>query len=383
MRDAISAMESQRINQVIQFAMGVPDVIPLWFGESDIVTPDFIRAAAIEALNSGKTFYVNRRGILPLREEIKSYLDNLYALNLDLNRITVVASGMTAIMIAAESLLNNEDNMVVVSPIWPNIFYAVRAMGAECRHVRLENIEHDWHLDLDKLFAACDKRTRAIFIASPGNPTGWVISSEQQKLIIEFCRLHGIWIIADEVYHRLVYNRHCTPSFLDVADPEDSLFVVQSFSKSWAMTGWRLGWLVHPSSVANSIGDLSAINNTGASSFVQYAGIAAIRHGESFIEKMVKRCRRNRDLVYERLSKIDQIQITYPEAAFYAFFSVDGVHDDLQFAKTLAQTAHVGLAPGSAFGPGNEGYLRLCFAHDEKKILAALDRLENAIINIC
>jgi len=374
-RHAISKMENQRISQVVRLGMEDPEVIPLWFGESDLVTPKFIREAAYEALNAGHTFYVNRRGLLPLRQEIQNYLSNLYPIDLDLDRITVTASGMTSIMIAAEFLVNNGDNVVMVSPIWPNIFYVIETMGGECRHVRLDEVDGEWTLDMDKLFDACDERTKAIFVATPGNPTGWMMSRQEQRDLLAFCRERNIWVIADEVYHRIVYEEDISPSFLEIAEEEDPLFVIQSFSKSWAMTGWRLGWLVHPKSIADRVGDLSAINNTGATSFVQHAGVSAIQQGESFIHDMVERCRKGREITYDYFSTMDRVSLSRTPAAFYAFFRVDGLEDDLGFAKELLSTAKVGLAPGSAFGPGNEGYLRLCFAHDTQNLSVALERL--------
>jgi aspartate/methionine/tyrosine aminotransferase len=377
-RRAIGEMENQRIGEVSRLAIGDPGVIPLWFGESDLVTPDFIRRAAVEAIEAGHTFYVNKRGIPGLRQAIGDYMLGQYGVALDLERITVTGSGMTAIMIAVETLVDNGDNVVLVSPVWPNIFYAVETMGGRCRHVRLGQTEAGWRLDLEALFAACDDRTRALFIASPGNPTGWMMSAEEQQAVLDFARRRGIWIIADEVYHRLVYDRPVAPSFLQIAEPDDALYVVHSFSKSWAMTGWRCGWLVHPAALGDRIGDLSGINNTGATAFVQHAGIAAIRQGEDFVAEMVERCRRGRDIVYQRLAGIDRVRIARPQAAFYAFFQVDGVADDLAFAKRLVREARVGLSPGTAFGPGNEGYLRLCFASAEPRLSEALDRLETA-----
>ncbi|MDP6706736.1 MAG: pyridoxal phosphate-dependent aminotransferase [Alphaproteobacteria bacterium] len=377
-RRAIADMPPQRIGAVSKLAVGDPDIIPLWFGESDLPTPDFIGEAAIQAIRDGHTRYVHKRGILPLREAIRDYMEAQWAIPLDLERVTVTGSGMTAIMIAVEFLVDNGDNVVMPSPVWPNIFYAVETMGGECRHVRLADGPDGWRLDLEQLFAACDERTKALFIASPSNPTGWMMTTDEQRAVLAFCRERGIWIIADEVYHRIVYDRAVSPSFLEVAEPEDALFVVHSFSKSWAMTGWRLGWIVHPAALGDRFGDLSGINNTGATSFVQHAGITAIREGDDFVAEMVDYCRRGRDFIFQRLAGIDRVRISRPEAAFYAFFSIDGLEDDLKFAQDLVLQSRVGLAPGTAFGPGNEGYLRLCFASAEDKLSEALDRMEQA-----
>ena len=378
-RSAVSGMENQRIGEVSRLAIGAPDIIPLWFGEPDLDTPGFVRDAAIAALDAGHTRYVNKRGVPPLRDAIHDYTLAQWGVDLPLERLTVTGSGMTAIMIAVETLVGDGDNVVMISPVWPNIFYAVRTMGGESRHVRLELKDGVWRLDLDRLFAACDARTKALFISSPSNPTGWMLSGEERRAILDFARERGIWIISDEVYHRIVYDRPVAESFLQIAEPEDPLFVVHSFSKSWAMTGWRLGWLVHPAWLGDKMGDLSGINNTGATAFVQHAGVAAIRQGEAFVGELVARCRRGRDLVYQRLASMPRIATSRPDGAFYSFMRVDGVADDLAFAKRLILEHRVGLAPGSAFGPGNDGWLRLCFASSEEKLSIALDRLEAAL----
>ncbi len=378
-RPAISEMEDQKISAVSNLAIGDPDVIPLWFGESDLVTPSFIRDAAKDALDAGHTFYLPVRGLPALRQAIRDYVSVLHDIDLDIERVTIPGAAMEAIMIATECLIDNGDNMVMVSPIWPNIFYTVDIMGGEGRHVRLDDRDGRWQLDLDKLFDACDARTKAIFIASPGNPTGWVMSREEQVAVLGFCRERGIWIIADEVYNRLVYDREIAPSFLEIAEPEDPVFVVNSFSKSWAMTGWRIGWMVAPPSLGHTLGQLSCFNNTGATNFAQHAAVTAITQGEAFIREMRAYARRGRDFVYQRAAAIPRLDLNLPEGAIYAFMRVDGLDDSLAFAQALVREARVGLAPGAAFGPGNEGYLRMCFACKEAWLSIAMDRLEAAL----
>ncbi|SLN28061.1 pyridoxal phosphate-dependent aminotransferase [Oceanibacterium hippocampi] len=384
-RDVIAGMEIQKIGEVSKLALDYPDTMPLWFGESDMATPEFVQAAAIAAMRAGHTRYVNKRGLPALRHAIAAYNEALFGRPVALERVTATASAMTAIMIAMQCLVGNGDNVVMVSPVWPNAVQCVTAMGGESRHVRLRDGEGGWQLDLDELFAACDERTRAFFIASPGNPTGWVMSPEEQRAILDFCRARGIWLIADEVYNRIVYDAprngfaHA-PSMMEMIEPDDPVFVVYGFSKAYAMTGWRLGWLVHPPALGAAIGDLSGINNTGATSFVQHAGVAALgTEGEAFLATMIERCRVGREIVFQRLAALPGVRISRPEAAFYAFFAVDGIDDSLAFAQDLVRRHGVGLSPGSAFGPGNESCLRLCFANSEAVLSDALDRLTAAL----
>lgn len=366
------------IIEVAAAALSNPRPIRMWFGESDLGTPEPIADAAVAALRAGQTFYAPRRGIPELRAAIAAYLGRHCGVALDVERVTVTASGMNAIMVALQATVDAGANVVVVSPIWPNVINAVLAVGAECREVRLRRRAGDWLLDLDALFDAVDDRTRAIFIASPGNPTGWICEAAEQAAILDFCRRRNIHLIADEVYQRIVYDRDVAPSFLTLDAAGDApLFVVNSFSKNWAMSGWRLGWLVHPSHAAPLIGELNAVNNTGAATFVQHAGVEAIKNGEPFVERLRRYCARGRAIVAAGLADIPRAAAGHPAGAMYSFFSIDGIDDDLAFARRLAGATGVGLAPGSAFGAGNEGFFRLCFALDETTLRDAMHRLHD------
>ncbi|QTD99702.1 pyridoxal phosphate-dependent aminotransferase [Streptomyces cyanogenus] len=379
-RAALARMRTQRIVEVNRVCRDHPDAISLCFGESDLPTPAVVREAAVSAMTAGRTLYADRRGIAPLRSAIQAYHSRTHGLDVDLERISATSSGMTSIMIALQCLVEPGDNVVVVSPVWPNVPIAVEAMGAEARFVGLDAAPEGWALDLGRVESACDDRTRAVFVASPGNPTGWTMTSDQQRDLLALARRRNIWVIADEVYNRIVYDGSvASPSFLEVAHDDDALFVVQSFSKTWSMTGWRLGWLVHPAALAHQVGNLSAINSTGSATFVQHAGVAAIHEGEPFVEEMRARCAAGRDLVVDAFKGNDRITAPPVPAAFYSFFRIEGVEDDLEFAKQLVARAGVGLAPGTAFGPGYEGWFRICFAQSPERLTEALSRLVAAL----
>jgi aspartate/methionine/tyrosine aminotransferase len=379
-RQALAHMREQRIVAVNRVCRDYPEAISLCFGESDLPTPEVVRRAAERAIEEGKTTYADRRGVTPLRPAIQDYHQRTHGIELDLERITATSSGMTSIMIALQCLVDPGDNVVVIAPVWPNVVIAVEAMGAEVRFVSLDGAGGAWTLDQELVEATCDERTRAIFVASPGNPTGWTMTSDEQRSLLELARRRGTWVIADEVYNRIVYDGSiAAPSFLEVAEKDAPLFVVQSFSKTWSMTGWRLGWLVHPAALASQVGNLSAINSTGSATFVQYAGVAAIQEGEPFVAEMRDRCAFGRDLVRKAFAGNGHIQAPEAPAAFYSFFKIDGVEDDLAFAKELVVRAGVGLAPGSAFGPGYDGYFRICFAQSPERLAEALDRLIVAV----
>mgnify|MGYP001163751994 FL=1 len=379
LRLAIERMPVSRIREVANKSMGLADVIPLWFGEPDVETPQFIRDAAVQALADGETFYTPNRGVPELRTALASYSSALYDVPIDKDRITVTASGMSAMMLAHQLLVEPGSNIVCPTPQWPNVKGTVDVLGGDFRSVPLNFTGDDWKLDLDALCAAVDDKTRMIFVNSPGNPTGWVMPREQQKDLLEYCREQGLWLVADEVYARIVYGMKHAPSFLEHAKPNDRLIVINSFSKPWAMTGWRLGWLTTPGRLGERLEILNEFNVAGASTFVQLAGIVALRDGEDFISQQVARYQNARDYVYERLANHTRIRVARPRGAFYAFFAIEGIEDDLAFCQELVKTAKVGLVPGSAFGAPQEGWLRLCFASEISTLDKALTRLEEVI----
>ena len=379
-RLAIENLEGSLIREVAESNIGREDVIPLWFGEPSSATPKFIKKAAISSLNDDQVFYAQNRGIPPLREALADYVSRLHNKPIGIDTLTVTASGMNAIMLVSQALINQNDNMVVVGPVWPNCCQTIQVMGGEARQVALHPDNNGrWQLDMDELFSLCDAKTRAIFINSPGNPTGWVMNESEQRSLLSECKRRGIYVVADEVYIRLFYDDKKAPSFLDFSEIDDPLIVINSFSKSWSMTGWRLGWLTHPPELGDVFSKLNEFNIASPTTFVQHAGIVAIREGEKFITQMVEDYRHNRDLVFQRLAALPKVKMSRPEAAFYAFFSIDGMTDSLEYAKHLIDTTGVGLAPGLAFGPAGEGWLRLCFAANQDILSQALDRLEPAL----
>lgn len=380
-RRAIAELPASKIREVATLGMVAAraDTIPLWFGEPDLPTPDFINRAAARALAEGHTFYTLNRGIPELREEIARYMSRLHGRAFASDRITVTASAMNAIALLVQTLVDHGDNAVLLAPVWPNIAASVGIMGGEARQVALAETGTGWRLDLDRLFDAVDERTRLVFVNSPSNPTGWMMTADEQRALLDFCRERGLWVVADEVYDRIVYDRVHAPSLLDVGEPEDLVLRINSFSKSWCMTGWRLGWITAPAAFGPVLEKMNEFNVASAASMAQHAGIVALREGEAFVRETVARYGRARDLVFQRLAAMPRVRLVRPEAAFYAFFAVEGMDDSLAFAKRLLADTGVGLAPGAAFGPGGEGRLRLCYAATPATLSEAMDRLQPAL----
>ncbi|MFO1074947.1 MAG: pyridoxal phosphate-dependent aminotransferase [Geminicoccaceae bacterium] len=375
-RDEIAALEMSGITRVAAGSLGDPEVIPLWFGESDIVTPAFIREAAKRALDEGHTFYNHARGILPLRESLLRYHRRLYGIELHPDRLTVPGSTMLTVVIALQCLASRGDEVVLIGPYWPNVRNACTMLGARHVDVRLAEDGARWRLDLDAVAAALSPRTRAIYVNSPSNPTGWVMSVAEQEALLGLCRRHGLGLIADEVYHRnVLVGTEPAPSFLTLAGPEEPVFVLNGFSKAWTMTGWRLGWMVHPAALAEPMAVLAECNNTGATVFAQYGALAAIEEGEGFVAEFNARCRHNAGLVTELLGRHPRVRMVPPQGAFYAFPRIEGVTDSLAFARRVLAEAKVGIAAGYTFGPGNDDHVRLCFAIRPERLEEALRRL--------
>ena len=214
-------------------------------------------------------------------------------------------------------------------------------------------------------------------MATPGNPTGWIMPEEQRHAVLDFCRARGIALIADEVYNRLIYSKPVAPSFLEIATPEDPVFVVNSFSKTWAMTGWRMGWMVMPRSAMAPIERLLEFNTSGGQPFLQAACVKAVTAGEDWVSWMVARCKSGRDLVLDRLAGMNRVNVIPADASFYLMMRVEGMGDALDFCKRLVVEGKVGLAPGTAFGAGGEGYLRLCYAQSNERLSLAMGRFED------
>jgi aspartate/methionine/tyrosine aminotransferase len=324
---------------------------------------------------------------LPLRQALSDFHKRMVGAEVAVERISIPGAATLAMVTALQCLVETGDNVVIVSPIWPSIFEAARVVGAEIRFARLEEDwgAARWHLDMQKLFDKCDGRTKAIFVCSPGNPTGWVMTRDEQRALLDFARRRGIAIISDEVYGTLIFDgsRHA-PSFLEIAGPDDNLFVVNSFSKPWAMTGWRIGWLVHPLRLDAAMKVITIANNTGPTSFAQYGALAALSpEGDAFRAEMLARCRAGRDVVQDFIDGQNRIRWMRPEGAFYGFLKIDGMTNSLKFAEDLLLRARVGVAPGSAFSAPEDtaadSYIRICFAQDQDRLREGLKRIAAAV----
>jgi aspartate/methionine/tyrosine aminotransferase len=379
MRQAIQNLEESKIREVANAGMGRSDVLAFWFGESDEVTPDFIRQAAIDSLQRGETFYAHNLGLPELREAVAVYASGLHP-RVASDRIAITSGGVNALMLAVQMLVDAGDEVVAVTPVWPNLTAQPLILGAKLRCVPLKPVGGAWTLDLPALLQAITPQTKLLIVNAPNNPTGWTLSRAEQQAILDHCRRTGTWILADEVYERLYYEatpNGCAPSFLDVAAPDDRLVVVHSFSKSFLMTGWRLGWLVMPPAMTPHMGKLVEFNTSCASVFSQRAAIAALQRTDEVTPRVVAHLKACRDTLVPLLQAVPGVEVEAAKGGMYAFFRLQGQGDSLEVAKRLVAEAGLGLAPGNAFAPEAQGWLRWCFASkDPSRLVQGVDRLK-------
>jgi aspartate/methionine/tyrosine aminotransferase len=374
-REARDAPDSG-IVEVFNYGRGRPGLIPLWAGEGDLPTPEFIHTATAKSLAAGETFYTYQRGIPELRAALARYHAQQFGRKFSAERFFITAGGMGAIEIAITATAGAGEEAILLTPAWPNFAGAAGIGGATPVEVPLDFDGTTWSLNIDRLRAAVTPRTRAIFVNSPSNPTGWTATEDDLRAVLEIARQAGCWIIADEVYSRFVFNGAArAPSFYDVMEEDDRIIFVNTFSKNWAMTGWRIGWLSAPESIGNVIENLIQYSTSGVATFMQRGAIAALEEGEWFVREQVQRSRVGREIVCGGLAGSNRISFAWPDGAFYLFFRIEGIDDTASLGLKLVDEANIGLAPGSAFGEGGAPFMRLCFLRKADDLKEATRRL--------
>ncbi len=375
----IVRIPGSRILDIAKIAFATPDVDFLCFGESDQPSPEAAHAAAVAALAAGETRYSDVRGLPALRAALSDYLSALHAKPIPEDRIQVTASGMAAVSTALAATVRAGDRVVLHSPAWPNVGNAARLRGADVIELPLTSLpEGGFRMDFDRLDALLEG-ARAFILNSPNNPTGWTATFDELATILEIARRRGVWLIGDEVYSRLVYDgAEAAPSLLDLAEPDDRVIVCNSFSKTWIMTGWRLGWLVVPEGTRDAITELVEVAHSGVAPFIQQAGIAAVQDAAT-VQHFRAHCATGRRLTGEALGGLNGVRYAEPDGAFYAFVGIDGLTDSLGLARRLVMEHGVAVAPGIAFGDAGEGYLRICFAQSAERIERAMGRLREGL----
>jgi aspartate/methionine/tyrosine aminotransferase len=376
LRSAARDAPESGIVEAMDYGRRRDGVMGLWAGEGDLATPTFITDAAAQALAAGETFYTWQRGIPELRDALARYHARLYGRDFSPEEFFVTGSGMQSIQITLAMTAGEGDEVIIPTPAWPNAAAAAGITGARPVPVPMNFGNQGWTLDLDRLAAAASSRTRALVVVSPSNPTGWTASHDDLAALLAMARRYGFWIIADETYARFWYeDGPRAPSFYDVMAAEDRVLFVNTFSKNWAMTGWRMGWIAAHPALGQKIENLIQYSTSGVAQFMQRAGVVALDQGDDFIAYQVARARKSRDVACEVLARSGRCRFAVPSGAFYLLFAVEGETDTRRLAFRLIDEAAIGLAPGSAFGPGGEAFLRLCFARDPEQVATAAERI--------
>ncbi len=374
---SIQSVQQSRIRELADIAMSMDGVLRLYFGESNQPTPQYIKDAAVRALREGYTFYTENAGMPGLRRAIAGKYRELHDIELDWKNVVITASGVQALNVSIRCVLDPGDEAIVLTPAWPN--GAAIAGMCSARAIEVPHLLRDgfYEIDYEALESAITARTRLILYTSPSNPLGWVAKESDQDRLLAICRAHRLWLLADEVYERLYFDGPVAPSILRKSTPDDAVIVVQSFSKSYCMTGWRLGWLVSRADLALKAGQLNEFIVSHAPSMAQRAAETALREGEGEIRAMVERLRENRDFVRDALQAVPGVTIPQAEGAFYLFPKIADMQDSFGFCRALLLEKKVGIAPGVAFGKGGEGSVRICYAADRSVLEPAMERLRS------
>jgi aspartate/methionine/tyrosine aminotransferase len=381
MREAIARLPGSMIREVANAGLGREDVLAFWFGESDEVTAAPVREAAAASLMRGETFYSHNLGLPELRDALRQYTASLHG-DPGEDRIAVTSAGVNGLMLAMQLLVDPGDEVVVVAPVWPNLPSQPLILSAQVKRVALHpDAQGTWRLDLQALMDAVTPATRVLLVNAPNNPTGWTLTRDEQQALLDHCRRTGTWIVADEVYERVWFGPEpSAPSFLDLASPDDRLVVVHSFSKSFLMTGWRLGWMVLPRGHLTAVGTLIEFNTSCAPVFAQRGALAAVQGAAQSVPPLIAHWRQCRDTLCDALAALPGVRVARPLGGLYAFLQLPGQTDSLALAKRLVTEHGLGLAPGAAFGPEGEGWLRWCFAsRDASRLLQGVQRLRPAL----
>lgn len=375
LRDAARLAPESGIVAVANHGRAKPGIIPLWVGEGDQPTPDFISNAMRASLDAGETFYTWQRGIPDLRAALARYHTRHFGKQFDASEFLVTGGGMHAILLSLQATAGQGDEAIYLTPAWPNFPGAAGVAGIRPVGVPLDFTDNGWTLDHERLAAAITPKTKAIFFNSPSNPTGWTAGRSDLEAVLELSRKHGLWVIADEIYALFHYDGGRAPSFVDVMGDDDRVLFVNTFSKNWAMTGWRIGWIKAHPSLQQTFENLIQYSTSGVAPFMQRGGVAALDDGDQYLSVQVEHARQARDLVCSGLRSTGRTRFATPAGAFYLFFSIDGVTDSRAAAIRIIDEANVGLAPGSAFGQAGEGFFRLCFHRGVDGLEEATSRL--------
>jgi aspartate aminotransferase len=353
------------------------DVIDLGGGDPDFPTPTHICQAAADAMFRGETHYVASAGIPELRRAIARKLQAENRIPVTPDEIIVTPGGKAALFVSILALVGPGDDVLMFDPGWVSYEPMVLMAGARCLHVPLLP-EENYRITREAIDAVLTPQTRLMIVNSPNNPTGRVLTREEAEAIVAVAQEHDIVVISDEIYEKIMYDGREHLSLAAFPGMAERTLTVNGFSKAYAMTGWRLGYVAGPAPLIRQIMKVHSHSATCATSFAQWGGVAALEGPQDVIDAMVAAWDRRRRFVTERLNAIPGFRCPLPEGAFYAFPDVSGTGlSGQEVAQKLIEEAYVGVTPGDAFGASGSGCIRLSFATADELLERALDRIAN------
>ncbi len=376
----INIIQRSKIRELFEKARKMENVISLGIGEPDFDTPEVIKEAAKRALDEGYTHYTPNAGIPEFREAIAEYYREFYKVDVDIDNIIVTAGAYEATYLAFESILEQGDDVIIPDPAF--VCYVEDAKIAEAGIIRIPlREENNFRPDPDELVEAITKRTRMIVINYPNNPTGAVMKKSVVRAIADIAQDYNIYILSDEPYEHFLYEGAKHYPMIKYAP--DNTILANSFSKTFAMTGWRLGFAIAPKQVIKDMIKLHAYVIGNVTSFVQIAGITALRDERSWeaVKEMRRVYNERRKLVLKYLNEMPHIQPFRPKGAFYVWAKIDPELDmtSEDFADWLLDNARVVVIPGTAFGKQGEGWVRISYATEKDKLIEAMERMKEAL----
>lgn len=354
-------------------------VIHFEIGRPDFDTPDYIKNACIESLKQGDVFYTSNYGDMELRRAIAEKLEKQNHIPYRAEEILVTVGLSEAIFDLLCTILDEEDEILVPDPVWMNYVNVPRLLGAVPVGYRLRE-ENGWQMDLDEIRGKITKKTKALVLVTPNNPTGSILSEENLLELSRLAQENDFLVAADEVYERLVYDGNTHVSIASLPGMKERTITLNGMSKTYSMTGWRLGYAAAPEEFIAAMNKIHQHNVTCAPSFVQKASIAALREETNEVEAMVKEYQRRRDYAVKAINEVPGLSCQCPEGAFYIFINAKplGMSSE-ELAGYLLESAGIALVPGSVFGESGEGYLRMSFANSYENIVEGTKRLADAV----
>lgn len=355
------------------------DIIHLEIGEPDFDTPKNIKEAAVKALYAGYTHYVPAAGIPELREAIAEYISKTRKIPVDPEEVVVTPGAKPIMFFAILACVERGEEVLYPNPGFPIYESMINFVGAKPVPIPLKE-ENDFRLDHEYVKAKITKKTKMIILNSPENPTGGVLTKEDLKVIADcIVNRDDVLVLSDEIYSRIVYEGN-HESIASLPGMKEKTIILDGFSKTYAMTGWRLGYGVMRKDLAEKITQLMINSNSCTCAFVQMAGVEALKGPQDSVEKMIAEFRERREVIVSGLNNIKGITCKKPKGAFYVFPNIKGVgKTSKEFSDYLLNEAGVAVLPGTSFGKYGEGYLRISFANSVENIKKALDRISKAV----